>query len=33
MPKLKKWTNEFDFVDIKTAVEEIDWGKVKIVDL
>ena len=33
MPKLEKWTNEFDFVDIETAVNKIDWDKVKTVKL
>jgi len=33
MPKLTKWTSEFEFVDIKTAVNKIDWGEVKVVNL
>jgi polysaccharide deacetylase family protein (PEP-CTERM system associated) len=31
--KLEKWLTDFDFVDIRTAVEKIDWGKVPIVEL
>jgi len=33
MSKLKKWTNEFEFIDIRTAVNNIEWEKVKIVNL
>jgi polysaccharide deacetylase family protein (PEP-CTERM system associated) len=31
--KLEKWLADFDFVDIQTAVEQIDWEKVPIVEL
>lgn len=31
--KLIKWLDEFDFIDIKTANEAIDWRKVKIIKL
>lgn len=31
--KLEKWLADFDFVDIRTAVEKIDWGKVPVVEL
>ena len=33
MPKLTKWTSDFEFVDIKTAVNKIDWREVKVVNL
>ena len=33
MPKLKRWATDFEFVDIKTAVNNTDWGKVKVVNL
>jgi peptidoglycan/xylan/chitin deacetylase (PgdA/CDA1 family) len=32
-PKLEKWLNEFDFIDLKKAVDKIDWTKVEIVNL
>ena len=31
--KLKNWLNDFDFTDIKSADEKINWNKVKIVNL
>jgi polysaccharide deacetylase family protein (PEP-CTERM system associated) len=31
--KLEKWLADFDFVDIQTAIEKIDWEKVPIVEL
>ena len=31
--KLEKWLADFDFVDIRTAVEKIDWEKVPVVEL
>jgi hypothetical protein len=31
--KLEKWLADFDFVDIQTAVEQIDWEKVQVVEL
>jgi len=33
MPKLKKWTNEFSFVDIKTADKTINWGEIKVIKI
>ena len=31
--KLDKWLRDFEFVDIKTADEMIDWEKVPVIDL
>lgn len=31
--KLDKWLADFDFIDLKTADERIDWGNIKIVDI
>lgn len=31
--KLDKWLNDFNFVDIKTANEQIDWKNIRIVEL
>lgn len=31
--KLEKWLTDFEFVDIQTAVNQIDWDKVPIVEL
>ena len=31
MPKLDKWLNDFDFVDLNEADILIDWDKVKII--
>jgi peptidoglycan-N-acetylglucosamine deacetylase len=31
--KLEKWLNDFEFVDIKTAVKQINWDEVPIVEL
>ena len=31
--KLEKWLTEFEFIDIKTAVSQIDWNDVPIVQL
>jgi len=31
--KLDKWLNDFTFIDIKTAVKQIDWTKVPVVKL
>ena len=31
--KLKKWLKDFDFTDIKSAYEKINWNKVKTVNL
>jgi len=31
--KLKKWLTNFEFVDIGTAVEQINWNKVPVVEL
>lgn len=31
--KLEKWLTDFEFVDIGTAVKQIDWEKVPVVDL
>ena len=31
--KLKKWLKDFDFTDIKSADEKINWNKAKIVNL
>ena len=33
MNKLKIWTAEFDFVDLASADELIDWGKAPIIRL
>ena len=32
-PKLKNWLKDFDFTDIKSADEKINWNKAKIVNL
>jgi polysaccharide deacetylase family protein (PEP-CTERM system associated) len=31
--KLGKWLGDFDFVDLGTAVQQIDWDKVPVVEL
>jgi hypothetical protein len=31
--KLCKWLGDFDFVDLGTAVQQIDWNKVPVVEL
>jgi peptidoglycan-N-acetylglucosamine deacetylase len=31
--KLERWLTDFEFVDIETAIKQIDWGKVPIVKL
>jgi len=31
--KLQQWINDFNFIDIGTAVETIDWGNVPIVEI
>ncbi|MGB3608039.1 MAG: polysaccharide deacetylase family protein [Psychroserpens sp.] len=31
--KLKRWINDFDFIDIKTANSQIDWETVKTIQL
>ena len=31
--KLKRWLNDFEFIDFGTAIRTIDWGTVPIVDL
>jgi len=31
--KLTRWLTDFDFVDIGTAVKQIDWDKVNRVEL
>lgn len=31
--KLEKWLNDFDFIDIETAENSIDWGTVKKIEL
>ena len=33
LPKLDKWVNDFDFIDLKTADEMIDWKNAPIVNL
>lgn len=33
MNKFESWINDFDFIDIRTAIQEIDWGKVPVVKL
>lgn len=33
MRKLQKWTSDFKFVDIRTAIDNIDWNNVKNVNL
>ena len=32
-PKLKKWINEYDFVDLMTADKMINWEKAPIIEL
>lgn len=32
-PKLEKWLNEFDFIDLKSAIHNIDWTKAETVNL
>ena len=31
MPKLQKWVNDFNFIDLRTADQKINWEKVPIV--
>jgi hypothetical protein len=31
--KLDKWLSDFEFVDIQTAVSQIDWNKVPVVEI
>jgi polysaccharide deacetylase family protein (PEP-CTERM system associated) len=31
--KLRRWLKDFDFIDIKTANEQLDWNKVKTINL
>ena len=31
MPKLKNWVNDFDFLDLRTADQIIDWDNVKVI--
>ncbi len=31
--KLEKWITDFDFIDIATAVNQIDWKNVPVVEL
>ena len=31
--KLDKWLNDFDFIDVETANEQIEWAKVPVVNL
>lgn len=31
--KLEKWLNDFDFIDIKTAVNSINWRDASVIDL
>jgi len=31
--KLDNWLTDFDFVDVETAVKQIDWGKVPVVKI
>lgn len=32
-PKLEKWLNDFDFIDLNTAIDRVDWTMVKTVNL
>lgn len=32
-PKLKKWLNDFDFIDLRKAVDQIDWNTATMVRL
>ena len=32
-PKLEKWLNDFEFVDIEKANQQIDWNLVKTIHL
>jgi hypothetical protein len=29
--KLKQWLDEFEFVDLSTAIKSIDWEKAKVI--
>jgi hypothetical protein len=33
MAKLEQWLNDFDFIDITTAIKKIEWEKVPVVEL
>ena len=33
MPKLKNWVNDFDFIDLRSADQLIDWDNAKIIYL
>ncbi len=32
-PKLKKWMNDFDFIDLNQAIEQVDWNSTETVVL
>lgn len=32
-PKLEKWLTDFEFIDIGTAISQIDWNNVPVVEL
>ena len=32
-PKLKRWINNFDFIDLNEADQSINWDKVPVVKL
>lgn len=31
--KLERWMEDFDFIDLKTATDRIDWSNAPVVDL
>lgn len=31
--KLERWLSDFEFIDVETAVERIDWAQVPVVDI
>ncbi len=33
LKKLEKWLTDFRFIDIKTAISEIDWTEVPVVNI
>ena len=33
MPKLKNWVKDFDFIDLRSADQLVDWDKAKVIYL